>query len=283
MKKLVVLVVGLLVFASTFGFTLLPESEITAHWRKFSPGSPVEVEHTAWDELLKRHIFTEQGINLFAYSSVTSADKNKLKNYIEYLQTIAVTELERKEQFAYWINLYNALVVQIIVENYPLESIQEISYGLFSLGPWRQKLVYVEGIDLSLDNIEHQILRPIFKDNRIHYAVNCASMGCPNLQAQAYTRENLEALLDLGAEQYISHPRGVSFNNGQLIVSSIFDWYAEDFGDNDHQIIMYLIRFVDSDLKGYLQDYLQGRQSIDKFRYDWSLNESSLNEPSLNK
>lgn len=270
--------VGLLVFTNTFGFTLLPESEITERWQQFSPGSAVEVNHTDWDELLKRHIFTAQGINLFAYSSVTSADKNELKNYVEYLQTIVVTELDRKEQFAYWINLYNALVVQIVVENYPLESIQEISDSLFSRGPWRQKLVYVEGIDLSLDNIEHQILRPIFKDNRIHYAVNCASMGCPNLQAQAYTRENLEALLDLGAEQYISHPRGVSFNNDQLIVSSIFDWYAEDFGDNDQQIIMYLIRFVDADLKGYLQDYLKGRKSIDEFRYDWALNEPSLNK-----
>lgn len=273
MKKLVVFVTGLLVFANTYAFTLFPKSEITEHWQQYSPGSLIEVDHSAWEQLLKRHIVGKQGINLFAYSSVTVADKNALKNYVEYLQTITVTGLERAEQFAFWVNLYNALVVQVVVENYPLESIQEISGGLFSRGPWRQKLVYVEGINLSLDNIEHQILRPIFKDNRVHYAVNCASLGCPNLQTQAYTRANLEKLLDLAAGQYINHPRGVSFNNGKLVVSSIFDWYAEDFGDNDEQIIMYLIGFVEGAMKAHLQDYLNGKKSIDKFQYDWSLNE----------
>lgn len=276
MKKLVAVLFGLLVSANTFGFTLFPKSEITEHWQQSSPGSNVEVDHTAWDDLLKRYISTEQGINLFAYGSVTSADKNTLKNYVEYLQTILVTELDEKEQFAYWVNLYNSLVIQVVVENYPVKSIQKISYGLLaalSWGPWREKLVYVEGINLSLDNIEHQILRPIFKDNRVHYAVNCASIGCPNLQAQAFTRENLETLLDLGAKQYINHPRGVSLDNDRLVLSSIFDWYSEDFGDNDDEIITYLSGLADDDLKRRLQNYLNDRQSIDDYRYDWALNE----------
>lgn len=280
MKKSIIFVSifisGLLVFADTFGFTFWSKSAITKHWQQFSPdNSPdntVEVDHRAWDELLKRYISTKQGINLFAYDAVTVEDKNKLENYIEYLQTIKVSALGRKQQFAYWVNLYNASVIRVVLKHYPVASIQDISATLLFKGPWREKRVDVEGVGLSLDNIEHQILRPIFKDNRAHYAVNCASIGCPNLQTVAYTHKNLETLLDLGAKQYINHPRGVWLNNGKLIVSSIFDWYAEDFGD-DRQIIAHLIRFADADLKNDLQDHLKSGQSIDKFRYDWALNE----------
>ena len=272
-----ILLSGLLGFADTFGFTLWSEAEITQHWQQYSPASNVKVNHRVWDELLKRYIFTRQEINLFAYDSVTAADKNNLENYIKYLQTIKVTTLERPQQFAYWINLYNATVIQVVLNNYPVASIQDIDATLLSNGPWRQKRVNVEGIGLSLDNIEHQILRPIFKDSRIHYAVNCASISCPNLQTVAYTHTNLETLLDFGAKQYINHLRGVWLNNGKLIISSIFDWYAEDFGDNDRQIIDHLMRFAATDLRADLRNHMRihmnGGSAIDKFRYDWALNE----------
>ncbi len=269
MKKSIILIIGLLVFADSFGLPLWSESKITQHWQQYAADNSVAVDHDAWDKLLKRYISTVQGINLFAYNAVTSEDTNALKNYVEYLQTLTVTTLNRQQQFAYWINLYNALVVQTVLQNYPVASIQEISSTWLFKGPWRQQQVDVEGFGLSLDNIEHQIIRPIFKDNRTHYAVNCASMGCPNLQTTAFTQHNLNTLLDLGARQYINHPRGVWLNNNQLVVSSIFDWYAEDFGNNHPQIIAHLRRFADADLK----NDLQGRRSIERFRYDWSLNE----------
>ncbi len=269
MKNVISIVVCFLIVADAIGATLFSNFEISEYWQRHNSRSTIEVDHDAWNEFLRRYVSASNGINLLAYDSVAQQDKRKLGKYIDYLQSIQVTELNQKEQFAYWINLYNAVTVQVVLAHYPLNSIQEISYELFSQGPWKKQLIRVEGMGLSLDNIEHQILRPIFKDNRIHYAVNCASMGCPNLQEKAYSRENLEALLDSGARQYINHPRGVSFDQGELIVSSVFDWYGEDFGENDQQIITYLMRFADADLK----ERLKTRKSIDNFQYDWSLNE----------
>ena len=124
---------------------------------------------------------------MFDYAAVTQADRTALKTYLKDLQAVRVTTLPRRAQMPFWINLYNALTVEVILDNYPVKSIRDIKSGLFSSGPWSTELVRVEGHDLSLDDIEHEILRPIWKDKRIHYAVNCASIGCPNLAAKAYT------------------------------------------------------------------------------------------------
>ena len=127
---------------------------------------------------------------------MSEEDLEILDDYLQMLESVQVTDLNPDEQFAYWINLYNALTIWVILEHYPVESIQDISYGLLTRGPWKENLATVEGVDLSLDDIEHEILRPVFQDNRIHYAVNCASIGCPNLQSTAFTSNNLEDLLE---------------------------------------------------------------------------------------
>ena len=146
-----------------------------------------------------------------------------------------VSSLNRGEQLAYWINFYNALTVQVILDHYPTDSILDIkiSPGFFSIGPWDKKLVTVEGEELSLNDMEHRILRPIWRDPRIHYGVNCASIGCPNLLTTAYTADNVDGLLTENAVAYVNHPRGASLQNGALTVSSIYDWFEEDFGGNE--------------------------------------------------
>ena len=120
-----------------------------------------------------------------------------MKGYLKNLQSLPISSYNRVEQKAYWINLYNGLTVDLVLSRLPLESIRDvnISPGLFVRGPWGAKLLTVEEERLSLDDIEHRILRPIWKDNRVHYAVNCASLGCPNLQPDAFTSANTEALL----------------------------------------------------------------------------------------
>ena len=192
-----------------------------------------------------------------------------LSDYIRYLEGLNVTNLNSKQQFAYWINLYNAQTIKVILENYPTESILDISFSLLSRGPWKEAFLIVEKKALSLDDIEHKILRPIFKDPRIHYAVNCASISCPNLQPVAFTSENLEQLLDSGARQYINHPRGVTIDQGEVIASSIFDWYGSDFGDDDEEIIQHFMDYAEPDLAKSLQNI----DEIAEFEYDWSLNE----------
>ena len=161
-------------------------------------------------------------MNLVRYAAVSGSDRKALDAYLKRLGGTSVSKLKRSEQRAYWINLYNALTVQVILAHYPVESIRDIdiSPGFFSDGPWGKKLMQVEGEEVSIDDIEHRILRPIWKDPRIHYAVNCASIGCPNLQPVAFTSANADTLLTEGAKAYVNHPRGVRFDGGSLVVSS---------------------------------------------------------------
>jgi len=124
---------------------------------------------------------------------------------------------------------------------------------------------------VSLDDIEHRILRPIWQDPRVHYAVNCASMGCPNLQPTAFTAANAEELLDRGAREYTSHPRGANLSNGRLTLSSIYDWFSEDFG-GEEGVLDHIASFADPATARQLAEY-GGRIRYD---YDWSLNSGSL-------
>ncbi len=270
LKKIVIIGLYLVLSHSAHGFSLFSDSPVTEFGKQSVESSGTIIDHSAWDTLLKKHVVDQDGINLFAYGSVDQPDRDILDGYLKTLQSILVSDLNSREQFAYWVNLYNALTIQVIVEHYPVESIKDISYGWLPRGgPWREKLVTVQGMNLSLDDIEHKILRPVFQDNRVHYAVNCASIGCPNLQNRAFTRANLESFLELGAKQYINHPRGVFMEEDTLILSSIFDWYGEDFGDSEAEIIQHLLQYMEPERREVLEQH----HSIDGFRYDWSLNE----------
>jgi hypothetical protein len=219
-------------------------------------------------------------VSTVAYSRVSASDKQRVGDYIVSLEGVRVGSLNRSEQFAYWVNLYNAGTVRLILDRYPVKSIRDIKLGgLFSSGPWDAKLFIVEGEALSLNDIEHRILRPIWKDPRIHYAVNCASFSCPNLQGTAFTAENSSRLLDQAARSYINSARGVDFSSGTLVLSSIYSWYAEDFGSGQAELLDHLRRYADPALAERLAGY-RGKIS---FGYDWSLNERSLNERSLNE
>ena len=160
-----------------------------------------------------------------------------MNNYIEQLAGIDPRAYRRIEQKAYWINLYNALTVKLIVDHYPVGSITTLGKTLGAFGPWDDHLITLAGQTLSLNDIEHRILRPLWKDPRIHFAVNCASYGCPDLQDIAFTAENIETLLNKAATDYLSHPRGAHFDGDELVLSSIFDWYAEDFGANQQEVL----------------------------------------------
>ena len=179
----------------------------------------------------------------------------------------------RSEQYAYWVNLYNATTVQVVLDHYPVNSIMDIgiSPGWFARGPWGKKLLKIEGQELSLNDIEHRILRPIFKDPRTHYALNCASLGCPNLSKVAFTGGNYDALLESAARSYINHPRGVRFHKGKLEVSSIYEWFKDDFGGDDRSVIAHLTTYADTELKQQLANI----RKISDDDYNWSLNDAT--------
>jgi hypothetical protein len=250
-----------------------PSAKLWSYWQTYEPESIEEVDHSDWEKILNRYVDARHpsGINRFHYGSVREQDKYGLKTYLKKMEQIQVTNLNRPEQKAYWINLYNALTVHVILQHYPVRSIRDIdiSPGLFNDGPWDAKLLKVEGRDISLNDIEHRILRPIWQDNRVHYAVNCASLGCPNLQPQAYTTENLEIFLEKGAHQFINHPLGARFVRNKLQVSSIYFWFQEDFGDSKEGVIKHLELYL-TDTKVKKLKTLQKGMS---HQYDWNLNE----------
>ena len=259
----------LLGFVSTTALAA-PAAELWPMWEEHNASSQAMIDHSAWGEFLQSYLVadTDSGINLLRYAAVTEADRSRLDQYLAGLQSVEIASFSRPEQKAYWINLYNALTVQIILQRYPLESIREIKSGWFSAGPWDLKLTIVAGEALSLNDIEHRILRPIWQDNRIHYAVNCASMGCPDLQAKPFTSDNIERLLDAAAHGYINHPRGVRFDKQKLVLSEIYDWYLDDSGESAESVISHLGVFAAPELK----ESLHGYSGDVVYDYDWNLN-----------
>lgn len=249
-----------------------PKPDLWERWQVSDEQSGETISHEAWSNILRSYVVTDHpsGINLFRYGEVSAEDREKIAAYIDMLAGLSPTGLSRREQLPYWINLYNALTVRLILDHFPVGSIREIdiSPGLFTDGPWDAKLLEIEGEKVSLNDVEHRILRPIWKDNRIHYAVNCASMGCPDLQPEAFTADNAERLLERGARAYVNHARGVRFEKGKLRVSSIYAWFEEDFGGSKEGIIKHLLRYAEEPLRSRLADYRKGIADD----YNWSLN-----------
>lgn len=243
----------------------------------YSQDSTVTVDHTAWDNLLKTYVVPgADGINRVAYGRFKTEGNVELKSYIKALEGVDVRGLDRPEQFAFWANLYNAKTVDIVLEKYPVKSIKDISLGgglvaAVTGGPWKAKVLMVSGAELSLDDIEHGILRPVFKDPRVHYAVNCASFGCPNLGAQAFTGATLEAQLDAGARAYVNHPRGIALHDGKATASSIYTWFQADFGGDEAGVLKHLKRYAGDALKPKLESIT----AIDDYGYDWNLNDAN--------
>ena len=249
-----------------------PKSDLWARWTVANEESSRTVDHGDWDRFLRRYVkFDGAGYTLVAYARVTGADRQALDGYIERLRASPVGRLARAEQLAYWINLYNALTVRVVLDHYPVNSIRDIdiSPGLFSRGPWDKKLVEIAGETVSLNDIEHRILRPIWRDARLHYALNCAAKGCPNLPPRAFTAQNADGMMNAAAAAYVNHPRGARREGEQLYVSSIYDWYIADFGGDEAGIIDHLRRYAEPPLLAILED-----PGPLEAAYDWALNES---------
>ena len=236
-------------------------------WTKAGDAEGV-IDHSEWDKLLSKHVkVAKDGVNRIDYAALKQSDTTALKRYLTTLQAVEIEKFPKDEQFAFWVNLYNAATVDVIVKNYPLESIKDI--GLLGQGPWKDKVLKVSGKSLSLDDIEHGILRPVWKDVRIHYAVNCASIGCPNLAPQAYTAEKLEQMLEEAARSYVNHPRGFARVDGALVASSIFDWYVDDWGDQA-AVLTHARKYATDKTKAILGTATE----IDSHDYNWSLNDA---------
>lgn len=275
-RSLLIAGAGVAVSAFRPGDSLFaPKADLIARWRAHDPNGDVVADHDAWADLLSRRLSVDRaGVARVAYGDFTSADRRQLDDHLARLAAVDVDRMTRPRQYAFWLNLYNAAVVQTVLTHYPVRSIQDIdtSPGLFSNGPWKAPAVRVGGATLSLDDVEHGVLRPIFKDPRIHYAVNCAAVGCPNLRGEPYVSARLDAQLDEQARLYVNDPRGIGFDRrGGPVVSRIYAWFCEDFGRNDAEVLDHIRRYAAPDLLRRLN----GVDEIAETRYDWALNDAA--------
>lgn len=245
-----------------------PASQYWSIWDKSDSQSTQVIDHSSWSRLLSKYIRPQIEGSVFDYARVSRQDRQRLSLYIDSLTSLDPRAYNRREQKAYWINLYNALTVQLVLRHYPVKSITRIG-PWYKFGPWDETITEVAGQALTLNDIEHRILRPVWQDKRIHYAVNCASMGCPDLAGKAYTGASVNEMLDVAAKRFINQEKGVVFIDGMLTLSRIYEWYSEDFGSQEA-------------LLGHIKSYSTPRmirrignyKGVLHYQYNWSLNQA---------
>jgi hypothetical protein len=196
-------------------------------------------------------------------------DESQLDQYLRQLSQTQPDQLDRAGQMAFYINLYNAATIKLILTAYPgIKSIKDL--GSLFQSPWKKKFITLNGRTITLDHIEHDILRPRFKDPRVHFAINCASQSCPPLLDVPYTGSTLDAQLNKVTANFINNPQSTYIQGDTLYLSSIFKWFSADFGDD-------IRGFVSKYARGDLRKQLDARASSLKIKYldyDWSLNGS---------
>ncbi|WP_022851684.1 DUF547 domain-containing protein [Limisalsivibrio acetivorans] len=213
---------------------------------------------TIYTELLDRYVKN----GLVDYDGL-KRNESLLDDYLDSVKTTVPDDLPRNDQLALYINAYNACTMKLILKHYPVKSIKDIG-GLFK-SPWDIEFCRVGCAPMTLDEIEHEIIRPTFKDNRIHFAVNCASMGCPKLLDEPYRGETIDVQLDMVTKRFLRNGEKNYIEGSRLYASRIFDWYDEDFPNGT-------LAFF----RRYYPD-MQGLSMVDKVKnadYDWSLNKA---------
>lgn len=230
-------------------------------------------DHSKFDAFLKRHVDIEN----FRFDYVGAKKQEaELDTYLAQLAAADLATISRDHLFALLVNAYNAYTVKSILGTITpdrpagVASIRDIS-DVFS-----RKQHTVGGFRLSLDNIEHNILRPFFKDPRIHFAVNCASVSCPPLAKEAYTGERLEAQLEAAARRTLQHPNYIRVEDGRLRVTEVMDWYGSDFVNAEFHnsagsLAEYIARYATDEVKAFIARHV-GDPPIRFLDYDWSLN-----------
>lgn len=232
----------------------LPASETSVELRSATANSAVNVDHSEWNTLLKKHVSSEGLVDYKGFMK----DRAQLNAYLSKLSKLKPTkDWSTQEQLAYYINIYNAYTVDLILNNYPTKSIKDIS------GNWTKEFVTIRDVEISLGGIENSILRKM-NEPRIHFAINCASISCPKLLNEAFTAAKINEQLDRVTKEFVNSDKNeISKNSAKL--SSIFDWYKRDFTENGETLIDYVNKY--SNIK------VQTGTAITYKEYNWNLNE----------
>jgi hypothetical protein len=241
--------------------------------------------HAAWDALLKRHVVVAPngGASRADYAGLR-AEQAALQGYLDEVSAVTPTEYRgwtREQRLAFLINAYNAFTVKLVLTRYPdLKSIKDL--GSFLQSPWKIEFFTLLGAARSLDNVEHELIRApgSFDEPRIHFAVNCASLGCPMLRGEAYVAQRLESQLDDATRRFLGDRSRNRYDpaSGKLVVSKIFDWYKADFEKGDRgtgSVRQFLARYADVLADGAAASTVRAAQAqIHYLDYDWALNDA---------
>ena len=227
-------------------------------------GAAKAPDHAPWTALLSKYVEDNGLVNYTGFI----AEKAELEKYLETLSNNAPADnWSDNEKLAYWINAYNAFTVKLIVDNYPLKSIKDLNPAISVPTVntiWAKGWFQIGGEDFSLDRIEHKILRKEFNEPRIHFAINCASISCPVLRAEAYEADKLDRQLDEQARIFLNDPSRNIITTDKAQISKIFSWFGGDFKKDQT-----LLEFIDRYTKVDLDD----KAKIKFVKYDWNLNE----------
>ena len=231
-------------------------------------------KHALFTEVLQDYVNAGE-VN---YTALLSDDR--LQVYISVLEnTNPDTITESKAQLAFWLNAYNAFTLQIILQNFPVKSINDLHWGGLYLGTvlkktiWDKKFITIYGNSYSLNHIEHKIVRAFYDDARVHFALVCASKSCPPLRPEAYEASRLDAQLDDQARIFFSQPEKNHFDleKQRAYLSKILDWFKSDFGANDEEILLFVAKYLPVNIAEAIKTDPKSWK-IKHTKYDWSLN-----------
>jgi hypothetical protein len=238
-----------------------------------TPVAAFDHSHAAWDALLRKHVVLLEGgkVSQLRYAGMAQ-ERAALRQYLQELSSVGEAEfqaLSAPQQVAFLINAYNAYTVEKILTRYPdIRSVWD--FGKFFGNPFRDEFFSLLGRKSSLDAIEHGILRKRYAEPRIHFALNCASVGCPMLREEAYVAPRLEQQLEEQTVRFLSDRSRNRYRDGRLEVSMIFDWFREDFEPRE----AFLLRYA-----ALLGVPPGARPKLAFLDYDWSLNDSRSSSP----
>ena len=231
-------------------------------------------QHTAWTEILRQHVRNDGAVSHVDYAALR-ADRSALDAYLGRLSRVSRDEFDAwtgPRQLAFLINAYNAFTVQLIIEHYPVESIKDLG-GWFS-SPWKKRFFRLLGDERHLDDVEHGMIRRDFDEPRIHFAVNCAALGCPPLRAEAYVATRLDAQLEDNTRVFLRDVRRNRYraHDRVLELSELLDWYEGDFATDDQSLESFVAsRITDAPT---IADAVRSRATRVRFLdYDWALND----------
>ena len=238
-------------------------------------GAALPPDYKAWGDLLAKYYDPAKGMN---YKALKAQDKKTLDDLRRQMATVDVQTLSRPDQFAYWINLYNISVVGIVVDNYPVASIRDLSTDpIIRINIFKKDLVETKRGKVSLNDIENDKIREGFKDPRIHFAINCAAKSCPPIRPEPYVGSRISEQLDDQARKFLNGPNGVRLEKKGVSVvihvTKVMDWFEDDFNKWGGGQVSFIVRYVTEDKAKPIR--AAGNQvDLDFDDYNWKLNDT---------